>query len=263
MNRIPSKGGDDVRRTPPIEVRRELRREVGFGCPVSGCGNPYLEYHHFDPPWEEEHHHDPTRMIALCASHHAKAGAWSKNQLRSMKLVSSNRPEVRGRFEWMREDVLAVVGGNFFYETPKIVVYRDEPMIWFERDQGGRLQLNLRVLTASGLPRARLENNDWIIRGNPIDVDSPPNGSRLRVRYDNGDDMSIRFREWGDPSELGRNYPRALDLDTALRFPLITAEITVVVGGTDIKFGPTTTHLPGVQLTGSIVAHCNVGFRFS
>ena len=172
---------DDLSRTPPVEVRRLLRREVGFGCPVTDCGNPYLEYHHFDPPWEQEQHHDPARMIALCATHHAKASAWTVDQFRKLKAVPFDRPDVRGRFEWMREDVLAVVGGSFFYETPNMVVFHGEPMIWFERDQQRRLLLNLRVLTASGLPRTQLENNDWIIRGDPIEVDSPPNGSRLRV----------------------------------------------------------------------------------
>jgi hypothetical protein len=249
-------------RTPPVEVRRQLRREVGFGCPVRDCGNPYLEYHHFDPPWEEEQHHDPSRMIALCATHHAKAGAWTPDQIRAMKTAPEGRPEVRGQFEWMREDVLAVIGGNFFYETPHMVVFHGEPMIWFERDQQRRLLLNLRVLTASGLPRTRLENNDWIIRGDPTDVESPPNGSRLRVRYDNGDDVSIRFREWADGSALEAEYPRALALGSTLRFPLVTAEVTVEVGGTDIKFGPKTTSLPGAQITGSIVSHCGAGFVF-
>lgn len=250
----------DLPRTPPVEVRRELRREVGFGCPVRGCSNPYLEYHHFDPPWEEEHHHDPRRMIALCAAHHAKAAAWTVDQLREMKAVREDRPAVRGRFEWMRQDILAVIGGNFFYETPNMVVFHGEPMIWFERDQQRRLLLNLRMLTASGLPRTRLENNDWIIRGEPVEVESPPNGSRLRVRYENGDDVVIRFREWADELALKPKYPRALDLGSALRFPLLTAEVTVVVGGTDIKFGPTTTSLPGVQISGSIVSHCGAGF---
>lgn len=36
-----------------------------------------------------------------------------------MKSVRADRAEVQGRFEWMRDDILAVVGGNFFYETPK------------------------------------------------------------------------------------------------------------------------------------------------
>jgi hypothetical protein len=253
----------EISRTPPIAVRRVLRHEVGFGCPAEGCGNPYLEYHHFDPPWEVEHHHDPARMIALIATHHAKAAAWSVPELRSMKLVPSDRAEVRGRFEWMREDVLAVVGGNYFYETPKMVVFRDEPMIWFERDDQRRLLLNLRVLTASGLPRARLEDNDWIIRGDPIDVDSPPNGSFLRIRYLNGDDLSIRFREWADISELANVHPRALALGSELRFPLVTAEVVVAVGETNIRFSASETQLGGIQLIGNVVSHSQVGFAFS
>src|SRR5207244_10356583 len=122
----------------------------------------YLEYHPLRPRWEDEHHHDPARMIALCATHHAKAGAWTAAELRAMKQVPLDRPEVSGRFEWMREDILAVVGGSFFYETPKMVIFRDEPMIWFERDEYRRLLLNLRVLTTSGEPRTRLSNNDWM-----------------------------------------------------------------------------------------------------
>ncbi len=180
--------------------------------------------------------------------------------MRQMKTISPDRPEVRGRFDWMRQDVLAVVGGSFFYETPHMVVFRDEPMIWFERDDDRRLLLNLRVLTASGLPRARLENNDWIIRGDPIDVESPPNGSRLRVRYDNGDDVAVRFREWPSPERLGAIYPRALALGSSLRFPLVTAEIMVTVGQSDISFGPTGTRLGGGHFSGMVASHCGAGF---
>jgi hypothetical protein len=180
--------------------------------------------------------------------------------MREMKGAPHDRPEVQGRFQWMREDVLAVIGGNFFYETPHMVVFRGEPMIWFERDEDMRLLLNLRGLTASGLPRTRLENNDWFIRGDPVEVESPPNGARLRVRYENGDDVSIRFREWLVSNELGRIFPRALALGSILNFPLVTAEIVVEVGGTNIKFGPTSTQLPGVQITGSVVSHCGAGF---
>ncbi len=257
-----SNSEEDLSRTPPAKVRRELRREVGFGCPVANCGNPYLEYHHFDPPWAQEHHHDPARMIALCATHHAQAAAWTVAHLRSMKTVPNDRPEVHGRFEWMREDILAVVGGNFFYETPNILVFRGKPMIWFNRDEERRLLLNLRMLTTSGLPRTRLVDNDWIIRGQPIEVDSPPNGRHLRVRYDNGDDLSIEFHEWADSAALESEYPRALALGHALRFPLVTAGVTLDVGGTDYQFGPTTTHLRGVQITGSIAAYCANGFAF-
>lgn len=179
-----------------------------------------------------------------------------------MKSVPPDRPEVRGKFEWMRDDVLAVIGGSFFYETPNMVVFRDTPVIWFDRDDQRRLMLNLRVLTTSQQPRLSMEDNDWIIRGNPLDVESPPNGSWLRARYDNGDGVSIRFREWGEASALGAVYPRALALGSQLRFPLVTAEVSFQVGGTTISFGPTMTKLGTNQITGFISSHNRNGFAF-
>ena len=255
--------GKSISRTPPTAVRRALRQEVAFGCPVSACGNPYLEYHHFDPPWEVEQHHDPTRMIALCATHHAKANAWTVEQLRDMKRVASDRPDVEGRFEWLRDNVLAVVGGNFYYETLNMVVFREEPLIWLQRDEEGRLRLNFRMLTAQAEePRAEMRNNDWIVLGDPADVESPPNGSRLRVRYPNGDDVGVRFREWADASSLGTTYPDAARNAEAMEFPLVTAEVTMVVGGTDVRFGPTSTQLGGIQMTGCFASHCGAGLAF-
>jgi len=125
-----------------------------------------------------------------------------RRNLRRMKAKASKAAgEVRGRFEWMREDVLAVVGGNYYYETPNMVVFREQPLIWFERDDERRLLLNLNMLSTSGEPRTSLANY-WLLRGQPEDVESPPNGSYLRVRYANGDDISVRFHRWDDASAL-------------------------------------------------------------
>src|ERR1700733_8062410 len=89
-----------MNRTPPTAVRRELRREVGFGCPIAGCGIPYLTWHHFDPEWRIEEHHRPEGLIALCLTHagHADGGAYERDYLKSLK--QAGRPEaeeVRGR----------------------------------------------------------------------------------------------------------------------------------------------------------------------
>jgi hypothetical protein len=74
-------------RNPPAGIRRQLAREVGFGCPVSRCGSPYLTWHHFDPPWAVRKHHDPAGMVALCRDHHpeADAGGFTVDQLREFK----------------------------------------------------------------------------------------------------------------------------------------------------------------------------------
>lgn len=105
--------GLDMNRTPPQPIRRALRAEVGFGCPIGECANPYLEWHHFDPPWREREHHDPAGMVALCAEHHAKAdaGAFTPEQLRGYK-SSARRTPVQGRFDWMRNKLLAAVGSG-------------------------------------------------------------------------------------------------------------------------------------------------------
>src|SRR5687767_11098961 len=121
-----------MNRTPPIDVRRALRREVGFGCPVQGCGNPYLSWHHFDPPWSVREHHEIGGMIALCGEHHAKAhaGAFTVDQLRSFKALDANTVRtIEGRFDWMRNDLLIVVGGNFYHETPVAVQIRGTPVV--------------------------------------------------------------------------------------------------------------------------------------
>ena len=141
-----------MNRTPKAAVRLELKREVGFGCPVPDCGNPYLYWHHFDPPWEVRQHHDPEGMIALCGLHHPKAdaGTYSKEQLREFKRRAAERAEeVKGRFECMRHSLLAVVGGNFYYETPIVFQFRSEPIVWFNRDANGYLLLNVRMLSTS------------------------------------------------------------------------------------------------------------------
>ena len=134
-----------MNRTPPTEVRQALRKQVGFGCPIQNCGNPYLEWHHFDPPWREREHHNLEGMIALCAEHHGKAnaGAYTKEQLHLFKKEAENRSvQVKGRFDWLRNRLLAYVGGGFYYEVPVIFQIKNYPVVWFNRDEEGHLLLN-------------------------------------------------------------------------------------------------------------------------
>jgi len=252
-------------RTPPSDVRHALREEVGFGCPVEGCGNPYLEYHHFDPPWSQKHHHNLSGMIALCSRHHplADAGTWTAAQLRDMKRQRST--DVGERLQWMRNEVLTVIGGTAYYQNPIAVQFQQQPVIWYNRDEKGRLLLNLRMLSRSGEPRLRIDNNDWVAHGKPIHLEVPPSGKRIAARYLNGDHLVLEFCEitlWEDLlarySHIRKNFERT-DLRSAL--PLTTCEITMNIAGSSLRFGPRATSLPnGNQFLG-IIQGSPVGFQ--
>lgn len=255
-------------RTPPIEIRRRLRREVGFGCPVPGCRNPFLEYHHFDPPWRIEHHHRPEGMIALCESHHSQAGggAFTDDQIREMKRAerSVERP-VSARFNWMRNSLLVVAGGMFFYEVKTMVQYRSMPVIWFNRDEFGHQLLNVRMLSRTSEKRLWIQDHDWILHGEPEDVECPPSGRFLNVKYSNGDAVRVEF---SNISSVDSDLAGRFQLDDFTRervhqipTPITLCELHYAVGGTDINFGPRDTRLPGVTITGAFNAYNAIGMR--
>lgn len=250
-------------RTPPADVLRVLRAEVGFGCPHPGCGNPYLEWHHFDPPFREEAHHRPEGMIALCAEHHKKAdaGAYTKAQLHAFKSNRANAEAVKGSFDWLRNDLLAVVGGNFYYETPVVVQIDGQRVVWFRRDEDGYLRLNVKVLGLLPERRASIEDNIWGEIGEPDDLRSPPGGKSLDIRYRSGDRLSVEFLELRSAEELFERYgSELLRRNSSFKFPLTAVEVNLAIGSTEILLSPRGTTLPGSnRVIGGLSVRCGIG----
>lgn len=235
-----------INRTPPRPIRQQLRKEVGFGCPIPDCGNPYLYWHHFDPPWSEKNHHNPEGMIALCGEHHSKAdaGAYTKEQLQSFKLLGAEQnKKIKGRFDWMRNALLIVVGGAFFYETDIPFKFRNKPIIWFNRDKNGYLLLNVSILTEFGQSIVLINDNDWYTNDYPPeDLECPPNGKLLKLEYENGDKIKIEFIELVNTEAFKTRYPQVdinkEDKDITLEFPLTLVEIYGKTGGGRLEFTP-------------------------
>ncbi len=249
---------DSPGRRPFAIVRQKLRSEVGFCCPVDGCGSPYLTWHHFDPPWRKEKHHRPEGMIALCREHADKAdnGAFTDDQLRELKRIGAARAlTVRGRLDWLRRDLLAVVGGNFYYEQEIIFQVGSVPCIWFERDEDGYLLLNVRMPTISGRPRARIEGNFWTVVPDVADVICPPGGRLVQIHYDNGDRFCVEFFTVAEPNELEARYPNRGIKGWVSRctFPLTVVELSETAAGTSLEIGPTFT-----RLGGGVISDCFV-----
>ncbi len=49
----------------PDRVKKATPRRGRVGCPIEGCGSPYLTYH-FDPPRRIRAHDEPAGMVASC-----------------------------------------------------------------------------------------------------------------------------------------------------------------------------------------------------
>jgi hypothetical protein len=110
-----------------------------------------------------------------------------------------------------------------------------------------------------------VEDNDFVVLGAPVDFEGPPSGHTLRVRYENGDHLRIEFREILSLdaackrfTHMRRDYLESIEP----QWPLTFMSITMEVGGTQIKFGPTTTKLAGLSMKGYVSSHNTVGLAF-
>ncbi len=178
-----------VNRNPPEEAKRILREEVGFGCPVPDCREPFLTWHHFDPPWHERHHHEPNGMIALCMKHHAMAdrGVFSRAQLRAFKSSPHSVEEVKAKFEWARPKQLIRLGG--FYMGGKNVSmtlgvkWFVEEVVVLRENSFGLLELSF-VLRDKWMNKvAVMENNMFVARpGRFFDLQVDAGATRIRIR---------------------------------------------------------------------------------
>lgn len=260
-------GEEKLSRTPPADVRRQLRAEVGFGCPVPGCRSPFLQYHHFDPPWREKQHHSDG-MIPLCPTHHSQADDWQVDVVRKLKSdASSSRHPAEGKFEWLRKELMIVTGGMMAIGTDVVVQFRGENCVWFNRDDQGMALLNVKMLTHRSLvdERMRIEDADFTVRGAPEDFECRPNGRYLNVRYDNGDWLRIEFHPIASLDAARRRYSAfakslsRLGLDVADRFPLASVEISLDVGSSDShKLGRDKLTWPGATFAGGVTVDCGV-----
>lgn len=250
----------------PAVIRRELRRSVAFGCPVPGCRLPFLEYHHFDPPFSEGRHHDPDGMIPLCPTHHGMADDWSADDLRRMKQDAAASPHpAAGAFEWFRRDLMIVTGGCMSIGTDTAVQVGPDPMVWFTRDELGMALLNVRMLTHRDLVdhRIRIEDGDFDVRGEPVDFACRVSGRHLRAVYDNGDALRIDLAPIETVDEAIDRYERfATSLrrspELADRFPLAAVEVSIDIGGTTNRIARDELHWNGTTSTGGLVVDGDV-----
>ena len=222
-----------------------------------------MEWHHFDPPWRQVNHYDASGMIALCTHHHPEAdgGAYTKDQLRQFKAAATRKVGVvDGKFNWLRSRLLVHVGGNHYLDTNEILRLHGRRIIWFSRDDEDHWLLNITGVSRSDEQRFAIEENYWVVHGNQEDLECPPSGRALRVRYPNGDEYSVEFHELLDADALVKRYPYGHPRLREIQTPITSVDITFRVAGTALDFGPRHTLLGGVHISGSLVQGCQCVF---
>ena len=229
-----------MNRNPPLHVIEELRKEVGFICPVNGCNSPYLTWHHFDPPWNIVNHHNLDGMIALCIKHHKQAdnGAFLNEQLIEMKNINKHNVRIlEGKFEWLRNELLIVIGGNIFINSKIAIQHKSEKVIWFTRDHNNNILLNIHMLTDDKVLKTEMIENVWYEYGNAKDIICPPSGKSLFIEYSDGDRIGLEYKVIKDSKSLLGKYEIEFDFST-FAFPITAVEISLVQKEYGINISP-------------------------
>ncbi|MDX8447180.1 hypothetical protein [Mesorhizobium captivum] len=250
-----------ISRTPPIEVRRRLRAEVGFGCPI--CGSPHLEYHHFNPTWAEKKHHEPQGMIALCAEHHAAAdsGAFTVDQLVGLKRAIHT--SVKSSFQWRRKHTVFACGGTYAYQCECMLRVAGINIVYFEKDENGYDTLSLNIYDVCMNRIFAMRMNDWIARINVDDIEAPPSARTLVFKSAiHRVDLRIDFR---DRTMLGAEYESVVSqfgipAEENVVFCFLTGNMPAPV---PVKFNHNSIQFRGITLEGCSMAGCDVGVQIS
>lgn len=194
-------------------------------------------------------------------------GAYTKEQLRDFKSREQSQ-EVIGRLEWMRHRLLAVAGGNFYFETPVLVQMRDQRVIWFNRDVDDYMLLNLRMPFTPQEERLSIEDNYWLGIGNPQNFECPPSGKVVKAKYDNGDSLQVQFFELDSPDRVLRLPSMRSDelgqinvSDWGINFPITAVEVHFRITGAELDFGPTHTNIAGNTMQGCFFSHGQIGIQ--
>lgn len=256
----------ELTRRPPKAIREALVLEVGFRCPVKDCGIPYLTFHHFAPPWRVKHHHDPAGMVALCRNHADKAdnGYYPDEYFQALKIEGAGRAqEVSGEFDYLRRNVLALIGSNMYYDVDTVLEVGGQRQIYFSRDEYGYLRLNFTLPGAAGMPRAWLEDGVWLIPPGAEYIECPPRGRFLSVRFPNGDSFRVEYSDVASKEFFLKKYPvakypPAAHMVDVVEYPLTVAEFWEVAQGGDIEMGRSQTRIHGCVIRNSSVVRGRV-----
>lgn len=229
-------------RDPGEQIKKLLRCEVNFGCPVrfddgSGCGSPILTFHHFDPPWAGNYVHNPEGMIALCPQHHAQAdgGLWSKSQLCAFKKSPFVDDAIKVQWPWQPETLVMKVGPSLVVGSGSPMRLNGRPVMHFKPVEietlGMRtVQFDSEIRTEEGKPWLRISESWFDMRlAGTTDLVFTPQTKTFIAKHQDTTFLEMRFSKM--PFERFKDW-----LPTFMKEPGIAdsaAQSAINVGAVD------------------------------
>lgn len=228
--------GEDIKRTIPAGIRRQLRQEAFFGC--CKCGSAILDYHHIIE-FAEKAHHDPDHIIALCPTCHRMMGKLRRERCYELKRNPYNkeRGKLRGELGTDAEFTSFLVGSCTYIETPIIFEYYRQPIIKYYIEDG-QVLLDIYIPQDDMWPDILIQKNDVIVNSeDKWDLD-------FRTNF-----LKVQKRE-------GESY---FQID--LRSDVAKIEGKFSIMGQEFKFSPSSTNLGGLTISNSTFIRngCGIG----
>lgn len=147
----------------PQPVKRQLRREAGFGC--CKCGVPILQYHHIIR-YADEQHYRPEDMMALCPTCHFEAtvGAMSEKTQRQLKARPYNIVHGRagGLLTVNQTRAAAQIGSNIVAGDHALLVVQRFPLLSLRYGEDSQLLISVTLLDDDDAVLARVIDNEWV-----------------------------------------------------------------------------------------------------
>lgn len=189
-----------MNRTPPKDVLRKLRKEVGFACPV--CASPFLTWHHFDPVWKVKQHHNPFGMIALCPEHaaHADGGHYTVAQMRNYKKPLEVGEIISAKWPWQPEKALVILGNFCFLGSRPILTIQGRMVFGIRRSALPPSKIpffSFQVDFRGGVGERLLEIDENIIYfygAGLTDIICPPQARFFELTYGQGERLKVTHK---------------------------------------------------------------------
>jgi hypothetical protein len=160
-----------MERKIPEQVKNTLRKEANFVCPIPGCCNPLLTWHHFDPPWAIEKHHRPEGMISLCMDHHKMAdlGAFTIEDLHKFKKKPNTPKIIESTFHWNLHESIIRLAGNYSVESRFSLDLLGQNIFNINSDEDGKIKISFALLNTENKLIALMDRNKFQISHKDIE----------------------------------------------------------------------------------------------